>query len=166
MTDRTNDESSVFDALEQHLHKHNPHDPHDSTAVDLLFKLRRRVMKYAAKAHRTARADGTHPFPVHGAMDIELVAASRIDPGPLDPLREPPENPESYERALWASLEQAGQGLLVWNERTGHLIFGHYRFKLLLEQGASVVEAVAVDVPEEAQERLRARLRRITGWYG
>lgn len=43
---------------------------------------------------------------------------------------------------------------IVWNERTGRVVGGHQRLKILLEAGAEATDVVVVDLPEEDEKAL------------
>ncbi len=52
---------------------------------------------------------------------------------------------------------------LVWNRRTGHLVGGHQRFKVLLARGATEVEVSVVDLPPDREKALNIALNKISG---
>ncbi len=79
----------------------------------------------------------------------------RIDLHPGDP---------EYEK-LKRSIEDFGYvEPIVWNERTGHLVGGHQRFKILVnEQGATEIEVSVVDLDETKEKALNLALNKIRG---
>ena len=52
---------------------------------------------------------------------------------------------------------------LVWNNRTGNLVGGHQRFKVLLARGDTEVEVSIVDLPPEKEKALNIALNKISG---
>ena len=52
---------------------------------------------------------------------------------------------------------------LIWNKRTGNLVGGHQRFKVLIAQGAKDVEVSVVDLPLEKEKALNIALNKISG---
>lgn len=67
-------------------------------------------------------------------------------------------------QALKHSLEQFGYVLpLIWNERTGNLIGGHQRFKILHEQGIQRVDCSVVDLDSQQEKTLNIALNKIEG---
>ena len=54
---------------------------------------------------------------------------------------------------------------LVWNKRTGSLVGGHQRFKILLEQGLKEVDVSVVDLDLEKEKTLNIALNKISGDY-
>src|SRR5690606_39817342 len=54
-----------------------------------------------------------------------------------------------------------------WNRRTGHLVGGNQRFKVLLEQGAKEVYVSVVDLKEDDEAILAIALNKVRGdWDG
>ena len=70
------------------------------------------------------------------------------------------ENPRKIEpanaRALKASIERFGVvELIVWNERTGHIVSGHQRCAVLKSMGVEEIPVIAVDLDDD-EERAAA----------
>jgi ParB-like chromosome segregation protein Spo0J len=51
----------------------------------------------------------------------------------------------------------------VWNERTGNLIGGHQRLKVLKERGDGEVEVSVVDLDKTKEKALNLALNKISG---
>lgn len=47
---------------------------------------------------------------------------------------------------------------IVWNERTGRIVGGHQRYRVLVEQGVEETEVVVVDLPESDEVLLNISL--------
>ncbi|MBX7134397.1 MAG: ParB N-terminal domain-containing protein [Fimbriimonadaceae bacterium] len=96
-------------------------------------------------------------------MQIKMVPCAQINPAPYNPRKDlQPGDPE-YER-LRKSLDEFGcVEPLVWNKRTGHLVGGHQRFKVLLAQGMKSAQVSVVDLPLEREKALNLALNKITG---
>jgi len=96
-------------------------------------------------------------------MRIERVPIERINPAPYNPRKDlRPGDPE-YE-ALRQSVGRWGLvEPLVWNERTGNLVGGHQRLKVLIEQGVTEVEVSVVDLDPEEEKALNLALNKIQG---
>jgi hypothetical protein len=59
--------------------------------------------------------------------------------------------------ALRKSLERFGYvDLIVWNKRSGNIVGGHQRFKILVEQGIKEAKMIVVDMSE--QEEISANI--------
>ncbi len=52
---------------------------------------------------------------------------------------------------------------VIWNKRTGVVVGGHQRLKVLKEQGFEEIECVIVDLPEEKEKALNVALNKISG---
>jgi len=71
-------------------------------------------------------------------------------------------------RALGTSVKEFGLvEPLVWNEKTGRLVGGHQRLKVLLEQGYEETEVVVVDLDENREKALNLQLNNphAQGWF-
>jgi DNA modification methylase len=99
-------------------------------------------------------------------MNIRKIPVSMINPAPYNPRIDlQPGDPE-YEK-LKRSIEEFGYvEPLVWNERTGNLVGGHQRYKILVnEQGATEVEVSVVDLDETREKALNLALNKIRGGW-
>ena len=98
-------------------------------------------------------------------MLIRKVAVARINPAPYNPrLDLKPGDPE-YEK-LRRSIDEFGMvEPLVWNQRTGHLVGGHQRFKVLMESAPKTLEVSVVDLTPEREKALNIALNKIAGGW-
>lgn len=96
-------------------------------------------------------------------MKIQKVKIGQINPAAYNPrLDLKPDDPE-YKK-LKRSMDTFGYvEPLVWNVRTGNLVGGHQRFKILLEQGAKEVEVSVVDLGPNEEKALNIALNKISG---
>lgn len=96
-------------------------------------------------------------------MQIRTIAVRRINPAPYNPRRDLRPGEPAYERLL-KSIEAFGcVEPLVWNERTGHLVGGHQRFKILVARGERRLQVSVVDLPLEKEKQLNLALNKIEG---
>lgn len=97
-------------------------------------------------------------------MDIRKIPVSMINPAPYNPRIDLQPGDPDYEK-LKRSIEDFGYvEPLVWNERTGNLVGGHQRFKILVnEQGATEIEVSVVDLDETKEMALNLALNKIRG---
>ncbi len=99
------------------------------------------------------------------AVEIRSLPITQINPAPYNPrvdLR--PGDPE-YEK-LARSIDEFGLvEPLVWNARTGHLVGGHQRFKVLLARKMKAVQVSVVDLPIEKEKALNLALNKIAGGW-
>ena len=82
-------------------------------------------------------------------MKIQKTLINKINPAVYNPrLDLKPGDPE-YDKLKQSILNFGYVEPLVWNERTGNLVGGHQRLKILIEQGFKEVEVSVVDLPLE-----------------
>lgn len=99
-----------------------------------------------------------------GVMTVERVRVSKINPAPYNPRKDlKPGDPE-YEK-LKRSIQDFGYvDPLIWNRRTGILVGGHQRLKILVnEHGATEVDVSVVDLDLAAEKSLNLALNKIAG---
>src|SRR3990167_3647780 len=96
-------------------------------------------------------------------MKIERVKIEQINPAAYNPRIDlKPGDPE-YEK-LKKSINTFGYvEPLVWNSRTGNLVGGHQRLKILLEQGLKEVDVSVVDLDSDKEKTLNLALNKIRG---
>ncbi|MBY0113221.1 MAG: ParB N-terminal domain-containing protein [Phycisphaerales bacterium] len=96
-------------------------------------------------------------------MQIDTIPTSLINPAPYNPRLDLKPGDPDYEK-LRRSMDEFGLvEPLVWNSRTGHLVGGHQRFKVLLQQGVTAVDVSVVDLPIEREKALNIALNKISG---
>lgn len=96
-------------------------------------------------------------------MEIRKVSINSIAPAGYNPRADlKPGDPE-YEKLLRSMTEFGFVEPLVWNERTGNLVGGHQRFKILQAQGVTEVEVSVVDLPLEKEKALNIALNKVQG---
>ena len=96
-------------------------------------------------------------------MNIEKVSINRINPAAYNPRIDLKPGNKEYEK-LKQSIDTFGYvEILVWNCRTGNLVGGHQRLKILLAQGVEEVEVSVVDLDIEKEKVLNLALNRVRG---
>lgn len=96
-------------------------------------------------------------------MLIEKKNVSELIPADYNPRKElKPGDPE-YEK-LKRSLQQFGYvEPVIWNSRTGCVVGGHQRLRVLQDLGLTAVECVVVDLDVEHEKALNIALNKISG---
>lgn len=96
-------------------------------------------------------------------MEIEKVSVDKLNPAKYNPRKDlKPGDPE-YEK-LKKSIDTFGYvEPAIWNKRTGNIVGGHQRYKILKEQGASEIECVVVDMDESEEKALNIALNKVSG---
>ena len=96
-------------------------------------------------------------------MEIQTLQINEINPAIYNPRRDiKPSDPE-YEKLKKSILEFDMVEPLVWNKRTGNLVGGHQRLKILKELGIESVEVSIVDLSEVKEKALNLALNKIQG---
>ncbi len=96
-------------------------------------------------------------------MNIQKIKIDKINPAAYNPRKDlQPGDPE-YKK-LKRSIDTFGYvEPLVWNKRTGNLVGGHQRFKILVEKGVKEVEVSVVNLDDEKERALNLALNKIQG---
>jgi DNA modification methylase len=96
-------------------------------------------------------------------MKIQKISVNRINPAAYNPRKDLQPDDLEYKQ-LAKSIEEFGfVEPLVWNRRTGNLVGGHQRFKILLAKGLKEVEVSVVDLPLKKEKALNIALNKISG---
>ncbi len=96
-------------------------------------------------------------------MEIRKIPIEKLNPAAYNPRKDlQPGDPE-YEK-LKRSIQEFGYvEPIVWNKRTGNIVGGHQRYKVLLDMGVSEVDCVVVDLDETKEKALNLALNKIQG---
>ena len=96
-------------------------------------------------------------------MQIEKIKIDKLNPAPYNPRKDlKPGDPE-YEKLKNSILTFGYVEPVLWNKRTGHIIGGHQRYKVLVEMGKSEIDCVVVDMDEENEKALNVALNKVSG---
>lgn len=96
-------------------------------------------------------------------MRIAVKNIEELTPAEYNPRKDlKPSDPE-YEKLKKSILEFDYVDPLIWNERTGHVVGGHQRLKVLRELGRTEIEVSVVDLPEEKEKALNLALNKVQG---
>lgn len=99
------------------------------------------------------------------AMNIRKIPAAKLNPAKYNPRKDlQPGDPE-YEKLL-RSVEEFGYvEPIIWNQRTGNIVGGHQRFKVLVQLGFAEIDCVVVDLDEQREKALNVALNKISGEF-
>lgn len=96
-------------------------------------------------------------------MKIDLIPVAKINAAPYNPRKDLKPGDRDYE-SLVKSIEKFGYiDPIVWNRRTGNLVGGHQRFKILTARGATHVECSVVDFDDATEKAANIALNKISG---
>src|SRR5436190_10815453 len=97
------------------------------------------------------------------AMHIRSIPIAQVNPAPYNPRKDlQPGDPE-YDKLRRSIAEFGCVEPLVWNSRTGNLVGGHQRFKVLVAEGATELSVSVVNLPPEKEKALNIALNKISG---
>lgn len=96
-------------------------------------------------------------------MEIRSIPIAQINPAPYNPRQDLQPGDPAYEQ-LRRSIEEFGYvDPCIWNERTGNLVGGHQRFKILVARGDKEIMCSIVDLDDQRERALNLALNRIAG---
>ncbi|OLS02575.1 site-specific DNA-methyltransferase [Tissierella creatinophila] len=94
---------------------------------------------------------------------IEKIKIEKLNPSKYNPRKDLKAGDPEYER-LKKSIETFGYvEPVIWNKRTGNIVGGHQRLKILKEQGQEEVDCVVVDMDESEEKALNVALNKVSG---
>ena len=96
-------------------------------------------------------------------MEILSIPVKEINPAAYNPRKDlQPGDPE-YEKLKKSILEFDMVEPLVWNRKTGNLVGGHQRLKILIELGIDKVDVSVVELSPVKEKALNIALNKIQG---
>ena len=96
-------------------------------------------------------------------MNIEKKNVKDLLPADYNPRKDLKPGEPEYEK-LKRSIEQFGYvEPVIWNEKTGRVVGGHQRLKVLTDMGITEVDVVVVDMDTEKEKALNIALNKISG---
>lgn len=96
-------------------------------------------------------------------MNIKTLKATELKAAVYNPRRDLQPEDAEYKK-LKRSIEEFGYvEPIIWNERTGNVVGGHQRLKVLLEKGQEDIECVVVDLEEKDEKILNVLLNKVKG---
>jgi len=96
-------------------------------------------------------------------MEICKIDIDKLEPAYYNPRKDLKPGDVEYEKLKRSIQEFDLVEPLVWNKRTGRLISGHQRLKVLKELGYTQVEVSVVDLDETKEKLLNLALNKIKG---
>lgn len=96
-------------------------------------------------------------------MEIKTKKVEELLPADYNPRKDLKPGDVEYEK-LKRSLEQFGYvEPIIWNKKTGKVVGGHQRLKVLIDIGIKEVDCVVIDMDEEKEKALNIALNKISG---
>jgi len=96
-------------------------------------------------------------------MIIKKIPIEKLKPAKYNPRKDlRPGDPE-YEKLKRSIMEFGYVEPIVWNERTGNVVGGHQRLKILTELGETEIVCVITNLDETKEKALNLSLNKIEG---
>ena len=96
-------------------------------------------------------------------MEIRRVSVEKLNPAAYNPRKDLKPGDSEYKK-LARSLNHFGYvEPIVWNERTGNVIGGHQRLKVLIAEGAKEIEVSVVNLTINDEKALNVALNKVSG---
>jgi DNA modification methylase len=96
-------------------------------------------------------------------MQIEKVEIVKLKPATYNPRKNLKPGDEEFEK-LKRSIEEFGYvEPVIWNRRTGNVVGGHQRLKVLMHLGHTAVDCVVLDIDLQKEKSLNIALNKISG---
>jgi len=94
---------------------------------------------------------------------IEKINIKKINPAKYNPRKDLKPGDSEYDKLKKSIAEFDLVEPLIWNKRTGNLVGGHQRLKILQEMGLKTVDVSVVDLDEAKEKALNLALNKIQG---
>ncbi|WP_431090813.1 ParB N-terminal domain-containing protein [Paenibacillus sp. 8b26] len=97
-------------------------------------------------------------------MNLQIISIDRINAAAYNPRADLQPGDAEYEK-LKASIESFGYvEPVVWNERTGNMVGGHQRYKIMVnEMGHTELTVSVVDLDDQQEKLLNLALNKVSG---
>lgn len=96
-------------------------------------------------------------------MRIERIAIDKLNPAAYNPRKDLQPGDAEYDK-LYNSIEAFGYvEPIVWNERTGNVVSGHQRLKILIARGEKDAQCSVVDLDDASEKALNVAMNKISG---
>lgn len=98
-------------------------------------------------------------------MDIQEITVSRINPAAYNPRVDLQQGDREYEKLKQSIKEFGYVDPIIWNKRTGNLVGGHQRFKIIMEDKPEKVAVSVVDLDDAREKAFNIALNKISGLW-
>ena len=96
-------------------------------------------------------------------MDIQKIPAARLNPAAYNPRKDLRPGDREYEKLKRSIAEFGYVEPVIWNCRTGNVVGGHQRLKVLVDMGQAEIDCVVVDLDLRREKALNIALNKIQG---
>lgn len=96
-------------------------------------------------------------------MIIKKMQIADLLPADYNPRKDLQPGDKEYEK-IKRSIDEFGYiEPIIWNKRTGHIVGGHQRIKVLAAAGVVEIDVSVVDIDSEREKALNIALNKISG---
>ncbi|OFV69196.1 site-specific DNA-methyltransferase [Acetobacterium wieringae] len=96
-------------------------------------------------------------------MEIQKIPIKKIKHAKYNPRKNLKPGDAEYEKLKRSITEFGYVEPVIWNQRTGNIVGGHQRFKVLTQLGEKEVDCVVVDMDDEKEKALNVALNKVSG---
>ena len=96
-------------------------------------------------------------------MKLEKIKTDKLIPAEYNPRIDLKPGDKEYEKLKRSISEFGYVEPVIWNKRTGNVVGGHQRLKVLIDIGLTEVDCVVIDLDETREKALSIALNRIQG---
>ena len=96
-------------------------------------------------------------------MKLEKIKIDKLIPAEYNPRIDLKPGDKEYEKLKRSISEFGYVEPVIWNKRTGNVVGGHQRLKVLIDLGLTEVDCVVVDLDEIREKALSIALNKIQG---
>lgn len=98
-------------------------------------------------------------------MQVEKVSISKLNPAKYNPRKDLKPGNTEYEKLKRSMAEFGYVEPIIWNKRTGNIVGGHQRYKILKDMKHKEAECVIVDLDDNREKALNVALNKISGEF-
>ncbi len=98
-------------------------------------------------------------------MQVEKVSISKLNPAKYNPRKDLKPGNTEYEKLKRSMAEFGYVEPIIWNKRTGNIVGGHQRYKILKDMKYKEAECVIVDLDDNREKALNVALNKISGEF-
>lgn len=98
-------------------------------------------------------------------MQIEKIEIPKLNPAKYNPRKDLKPEDAEYKKLKRSMSEFGYVEPIVWNKRTGNIISGHQRYKILKDLNYKDAECVVVDLDDKREKALNIAMNKINGEF-